>query len=344
MKITKKHLDTLKRCYSTSHVHVNQELNILLASEASLAEPQACYAYSGKNFQKREVVWQFGGGCMAMVALPHKENEFIAIKDFYLSVTPSLSRLVWLRHDNMEGWIEKTLLYLPFLHRFEIVTVGEKNYIVAATIADHKDHKEDWSVGGSIYLGELPLDLNQELKLEKIKDNLFRNHGFIKQVQNGKEYVYFGSDEGIFKLSPSENFKFEQILSKPIGEMAFADLNQDGIDELITIEPFHGDQIHIYELKDGKYEMVYTYPDKINFAHALVPTTLRGIPTFVVGIRRENADLAYIQYVNGKYERFVIDAMVGPANICVINEEKRDLIVSANHSANEAAVYIVEED
>lgn len=343
MKITKKQLDVLKRCYSASSVIVNDELNLLLASEASVAEPQACYAYSGKNFQKREVVWQFGGGCMAMVQIPNVQNEFIAIKDFYLSVSPSLSRLVWLKHDDVEGWIEKTLLYLPFLHRFEIVTVEGKNYIVAATIADHKEHKEDWSVGGAIYLGELPQDLNQEIKLEKIKDNLFRNHGFIKQVQNGKEYVYFGSDEGLFRLSPSENFKFDQLLAKPIGEMAFADLNQDGVDELITIEPFHGDKIHIYELKDGQYEIVYTYPDIINFAHSLVPTTLRGVPTFVVGIRRENADLAYIQYVDGKYERFVIDPMVGPANICVINEKDCDLIISANHSANEAAVYIVED-
>lgn len=343
MKITKKHLDVLKRCYSASSVIVNDELNILLASEASVAEPQACYAYSGKNFQKREVVWQFGGGCMAMVQIPNVQNEFIAIKDFYLSVTPSLSRLVWVKHDDVEGWSEKTLLHLPFLHRFEIVTVEDKNYIVAATISDHKENKEDWSVGGSIYLGELPQDLNQEIKLEKIKDNLFRNHGFIKQVQNGKEYVYFGSDEGLFRLSPSENFKFDQLLEKPIGEMAFADLNQDGVDELITIEPFHGDKIHVYELVNGKYEIAFTYPDTINFAHSLVPTTLRGVPTFVVGIRRENADLAYIQYVNGKYERFVIDAMVGPANICVINEKDRDLIISANHSANEAAVYIVED-
>lgn len=343
MKITKKRLDELKRCYSASSVMVNNELNILLASEASVAEPQACYAYSGKNFQKREVVWQFGGGCMAMVALPHKQNEFIAIKDFYLSVTPSLSRLVWMRHDDVEGWVETTLLYLPFLHRFEIVTVEGKNYIVAATIADHKEHKEDWSQGGSIYLGELPNDLTSELKLEKIKTGMVRNHGFTKQVQNGKEYVYFGSDEGLFRLSPSEGFTFTQLLARPIGEMAFADLNQDGVEELITIEPFHGDVINVYELKDGQYEVAYTYPDKINFAHSLVPTTFRGVPTFVVGIRRENADLAYIQYKEGKYDRIVIDAMVGPANICVINEQDRDIIVSANHSANEAAVYVVED-
>ncbi len=342
MKITKKHLDILKRCYSASSVTVNNELNILLASEASKDEPQACYAYSGKNFQKREVVWQYGGGCMAMVQIPNKDGEFLAIKDFYLSVTPSLSRLVWMKHDKTEGWQEKTILHLPFLHRFEIVTVENKLYVVAATIADTKEHKEDWSVGGSIYIGELHDDPTT-LKLSLFKNNLFRNHGFNRQVQNGVEHVYFGSDEGLFRLTPTENFKYEQLLNKPIGEMAFMDLNGDGVDELITIEPFHGDVINIYEFKNNQYEVVYTYPHKINFAHALVATTLRNVPTFVCGVRRENADLFYIQYVDGKYQEFIIEKMCGPANICVVNEKDRDLIISANHSANEAAVYIVED-
>ena len=37
----------------------------------------------------------------------------------------------------------------------------------------------------------------------------------------------------------------------------------------------------------------------------------------------------------------MIEKGVGPANLCVVQEDKRDLIVAANHTANEAAVYIV---
>lgn len=340
MNITKQHLDTLKRCYSASSVIVDNELNLLLASEASVAEPQACYAYSGKHFHKRETVWQYGGGCMAMVAIPHRQNEFLAIKDFYLGVSPSLSRLVYLKHDAIEGWLEQTILHLPYLHRFEIVEKDSELYVVAATIADTKEHKEDWSVGGSIYIGKLS-EAIFDLKLELFKTNLFRNHGFSKQIKDGKEYIYFGSDEGLFRLSPSEDWKFEQLMEKPIGEMAVLDINQDGVDEIITIEPFHGDVINIYEFKDGKYEVVYTYPHKINFAHSLVATTFRNVPTFVGGVRRENADLFYIQYQNGKYQEHIIDKNVGPANLCVVNTEDYDIIVSANHSENEAAIYLV---
>ena len=51
-----------------------------------------------------------------------------------------------------------------------------------------------------------------------------------------------------------------------------------------------------------------------------------------------------MQYVDGAYKATVIEKGVGPANLCVVHEKDRDLIVSANHTANEAAVYVVTEE
>ena len=87
-----------------------------------------------------------------------------------------------------------------------------------------------------------------------------------------------------------------------------------------------------------------TYDNTIDFAHTLVGTTLCGTPSFVAGVRREEAELFYVQYVDGAYKATVIEKGVGPANLCVVNEKDRDLIVSANHTANEAAVYVVTEE
>ena len=50
-----------------------------------------------------------------------------------------------------------------------------------------------------------------------------------------------------------------------------------------------------------------------------------------------------MQYKDGAFVMKVIDRGVGPANLCLVNEENRDLIIAANHTANEAAVYIVED-
>ena len=91
------------------------------------------------------------------------------------------------------------------------------------------------------------------------------------------------------------------------------------------------------------YEAVYEYPHKIDFAHTLVGTMLRGVPSFVGGIRRENCDLFYIQYVDGEFKTEIVDKGCGPSNIAVVNEADRDIIISANHTGNEAAIYIVED-
>lgn len=48
-----------------------------------------------------------------------------------------------------------------------------------------------------------------------------------------------------------------------------------------------------------------------------------------------------MQFVDGKYQTTVIEKGVGPANLAVVNEADRDIIVAANHTMNEAAVYVV---
>ena len=54
MKIEKKHLDDIKRCYCASNICMNGENHILLASE----DPDiACNMYSGKDFETKETVW-----------------------------------------------------------------------------------------------------------------------------------------------------------------------------------------------------------------------------------------------------------------------------------------------
>ena len=79
MKIVKKHLDEMKRCYCASNINMYGENHILLASE----DPDvACNMYSGKDFEIKENVWTHPGGCMSLIPIPHKENEFLAVQAF----------------------------------------------------------------------------------------------------------------------------------------------------------------------------------------------------------------------------------------------------------------------
>ncbi|WP_218131812.1 hypothetical protein [Trichococcus collinsii] len=249
MKITKKKLDDMYRSYCASYITIGGETCALIASEE---EGYPCYMYSGKDFEKRETVWEKGGGCMSIIPIPNKNNEFLAIVDFYLKVSPSKSKVVWGKYDPETGWEIKDVLYLPYLHRFDIYDVDGVNYFVGATIADDKDFKDDWSRSGSIYYGVLPEDPTGGVELKVLGKGYFRNHGYYKDYEGDKPVGYFTSDQGIIKVTPfaDKEWEIEQILDTPIGEVALLDIDSDGTKEMITIEPFHGDSIKIYK-KNG---------------------------------------------------------------------------------------------
>lgn len=341
MKIEKIKLDDVKRCYCASNIFMNNENHILYASEDSNV---VCEMFSGKDFEKKEIVWNEPGGCMSIIPIPGKEGEFLAVQEFYLKVSPSLAKIVWGKYTD-NGWEVKDVLHMPYIHRFDIYNKNGVNYFIGATIATTKQDKNDWSVPGRIYTGVLPENPSEGIELSILCDGLFRNHGYWHAKEHGEDVGYFGSDQGIMRVTAPDGvdgtWTCEKIMDGHIGEIATIDIDNDGEDEIMTIEEFHGDTIKIYKKKDGKYEEVYRYDNKIDFAHTLVGAKLAGVNTFLAGVRREEAEIFYVQFVDGKFVTTVVEKGVGPANLCVVNEVDRDLIVAANHTKNEAAVYVV---
>lgn len=343
MKIEKIHLDDITRCYCASHMYINGKLYAFLGSE----DPESpCYSYSGDDFRQRELVWDDRGGCMSIIPFEHRTGEFLAVNEFYLKVTPSKSKIVWGK-KTATGWQIKDLFSLPYVHRFDIYHVGGVDYGIFATIAKNKEFKEDWSLPGQIYVSRLPEDLNEEIKLELLVDGLYRNHGYCRGTKNGIVCGYFGSDQGLIRVSPDPNgtgqWTVEKILDGQIGEIALSDINNDGREELMTIEPFHGNSIKVYKEVEGKYVVDYVYPNEVDFAHTLTGKRIRGVNSFVAGVRRVDAELFILQYLNNEYKVTYVDKGQGPANIDVVNFTDYDLIISANHSANEAAIYRITE-
>lgn len=336
MKVEHKRLDEMYRAYAAATFPIDNKPAIFIASEE---EGHPCYMYSGENFEEKTTVWEKGGGCMSIIPIPNKDNEFLAIMDFYLKVSPSKSKLVWGKYTDGQ-WEIKDVLYLPYLHRFDIYDIEGKNYFIGATIADDKEFKDDWRKPGSIYLGEIPEVPSDGFEIKKIHGDLFRNHGYYKYVDEDGIRGYFASDEGVFVLNPYENWSLTKVLDGPIGEIALKDINGDGELEMITIEPFHGDTIKLYEKHDGHYKEVYKVPFELNFGHTLVGDTLAGKPMFVGGIRRIGNQLFTLEHEDGEYQLTIIDDG-GPSNVAIGHLEDKDYIVSANHTRNEAAVYFV---
>ena len=345
MKFAKHKMDDITRCYCTSHIVIDDELYAFFASE----NPESvCNSYSGTDFSRKETVWEGDrGGCMSIIPFATRKGEFLAVNEFYLKISPSAAKLVWGK-KTADGWEVKDLFNLPYLHRFDIYHVDGKDYVICATIARDKAFKDDWSRPGQIYVGEVPEDLeNGNVVLRQLGDGYYRNHGYARGEYAGKVCGYFGSDYGIVRVTPphdGEDWKVEKILDGNISEVALADIDGDGNEEIMTIEPFHGNTINVYKLKDGKYEVDYTYPNEIDFAHALVGTTLTGKPCFVAGIRRVNCEAFVLTYEDGAYKVTTVETGIGPANLDVVHHRGKEYILAANHTRNEAAIYEVLED
>ena len=343
MKIEKIILDEMYRAYSTGSVSIDGDLHAIIASEAI---DGMCVAYHGENFSKKKVVWEKAGGTMSIIEVPNTNGEFLASQNFFPGFNALTSKVVHAIPKG-EGFEIKDFISIPYLHRFDIIEKNGVSYFIGAALCTSKTEREDWSDPGKVFVGILPNDLSQKMEVKPIIENLTHNHGYYKATYEGKVASYITTDEGVFVFLPPEQkdgeWEIKHIIEKRVSDVAVFDIDGDGENEILSIEPFHGNQMHIYKKVNGKYEIVYTVPRPIEFAHAICGTTLRGLPVFVCGIRRLNAELFYIEF-NKETKQFditVIDENVGTANIVVINEADRDIIVASNNTIHEAAVYVI---
>jgi hypothetical protein len=343
MKYDKRFLTEIYRCYAASSTVVDGRTKILLATEGE----GCCYSYSLEDY-RQSTVWDGPGGTMSMVQVPGKNGDFLAVQNFFPTFQSEKATIVWAKPEKDDRWTVKTILDLPYVHRFDILTANGVNYFLGSVLCNSKVFKDDWSDPGKVYAGVLPEDLSQPIELKVIKEGLTKNHGYCRIMWNGKMAGIVTSEEGAFVLTPpqnsEDNWTIEQILDRPISDIAVIDIDEDGEDELVTIEPFHGNRFLINKKICGEYKEIYSYPKKIDFGHVAWGGKLRGIPSIIGGYRREEKELFVIQCTDKEKLTFkteVIDSKIGPSNVSVINGEDKDIIISANREIGEAALYFV---
>lgn len=343
MEIVKKVLDRINRCYCTGSVTVDGVLQVLLASE-EIDGP--CYAYYGENFRDKTVVWEKAGGTMAIVEIPGTNGEFLAVQNFFPGFNALTSKIVWGKYVN-GNWVVKDFINLPYIHRFDILQARGKKYIIGCTLCDSKTERNDWSAPGRLWAGELPDDLNNSVELKSIQTGLLKNHGYCRGIYEGKEAAFTTCDSGVYVAvppqRPDEDWTVNHIMEGPISDVAVYDVDGDGESELVTIGPFHGNEFKVMKKTQDGYREVYSYPNEMDFAHAVWAGDIRGKATIIGGIRRMNCELFYVGYneATKEYDTTIIENGVGTANVAIVHELKRDIVISANHTKNEAAVYII---
>ncbi|MDD2458095.1 MAG: hypothetical protein PHQ83_06290 [Eubacteriales bacterium] len=374
MQFEKKFLTELNRCYATGQIEYNGERLALLATEGE----GACLAYAAPDYDQQRIVWSAPGGTMSFVPLAGTNGEFLSNQKFFRMFQWEEATIVWVRPQSDGTFAVKELFTLPYIHRFDVLQGSDgRQYFIGCTLATQKESKEDWSSPGKIYVAELPHDLNEPINLTVLKDGLTQNHGYSRVTWNGHESSMVGAREGAFIVTPpvtaGQDWTIEQIMDWPVSDLAAIDLDGDGELEIATIEAFHGQYYRVYKLRNGRYERIYEHPEVSEFYHVVVSATLRGRPAFIGGCRRGKLQLFCVTAAGGSadksgtgaradaeigaatgmvgqseaqskilaLETTLIDEGVGPSNVSVINEQDRDVIISANREKGEAALYFV---
>ena len=342
MKIDKRFLATLNRCYSCNSIEVDGQTRILLATEGE----GACLAWSGPDYTQSHTVWDGPGGTMSIVPIPGTNGEFLAVQKFFRMFDWEEAKVVHVRPLAGGGYAVTDILQLPYIHRFDLLTVAGRHYFIGCTLATTKTTKEDWSNPGKIWVGEYTGV--GPLQVSVLKDGLTKNHGYSRLVQDGAMHGLVTCEEGAFEVTPPQTpggeWAVRQFMDWPISDISAIDIDGDGELEFATIEAFHGEYFRIYKKIDGVFKKVFEHPEITEFYHVVVGATLAGEPVFIGGCRRGKQQLFYVRAKHKaplELEAVVIEEGVGPSNAYVLHEKERDVLVSANREKAEAALYFV---
>ena len=339
MAARKKRIAQLTKCYCVAPFRDARGEHILVASEKDY--PCLMFDLAG-NYE--ETLWETPGGVMSMAQAPGVTDCLLTTKKFY---SPNDSKSAYIasvfREDGI--WKEHTLCALPHAHRFDIIKVGEVNYLFAATLLSRRDVKDDWSYPGKVYAGVIPKDPRKgAIELEALHENLLKNHGYTSIVVGGQKTPVIASESGVFAYHPEKgagriSWRVEMLASEPASEVRFIDFDGDGKDEMVVLTPFHGDTLLVYRQRCGRWERAFEYSEQLPFAHALCPLTVSGRNGAVVGHREGGMKLLFLYYKDGKYLTDLIDEGAGSANALAFDTGGEQILISANRQTNEIALY-----
>jgi len=344
MKVNRMYLTDIFKCYSTTAMMIEGELTAIFATESQ----GPAYSFRGKNFEKQETVWEGPGGTMSIVPIPGRSQEFLAVQEFFPTFNAPESVIVWGKYEDGQWDIQK-FIDLPYVHRFDLLEVEGVIYFVAGTLATSKKDKEDWSDPGKILVGILPKSADQPMELTAIQEKLTRHHGYSRGYWKGNRVGFFTADEGIYVATPPHagqpEWNVEKLLDGRVSDVFVFDVDEDGEDEMITIEPFHGNEFNIRKFTGETYEKIFSYPHELDFAHVVWAGLFNGKPTIFGAARRVNKELFMIRYnkETKQYDVTELERGGGPSNIFVVNQPDGDLILCANREVGEAIIYKIEE-
>ena len=315
LKIKVKETLDIPYVYAANYLTVGGRQLGILASEGREGK---CVLLDGA---RRETVWDGPGGTMT-ICQNAPSGSFYAVQQFF-PVFDSKEACIVSAKKEADGWNVRKVLDAPYVHRFDYVDTADGRYLLIGQLTRGKKERTDWSQPGSLYAVRLDDEDRPQGEPIVMIDTLFKNHGYFRGTLNGQEVCLVTGVEGMYKVcidlscSP-DRWAIECLVDREISDSYVYDFDGDGVDEIVTIEGFHGDNLNIYKQNaDGKWEQVWNYG--IHFGHALWAGDIFGDAAIIIGYRREDCALKLLRKKAGvwAFEETVMCTEYGPTNIAV---------------------------
>jgi len=337
MKIDRKVLKEVVYPYAVSVYECGGRKKVVTATE--LDGP--CSAFWTDTLEE-ETLWEGQGGTMNTWQLSDR-GDFLAIQRFYKGFNSRASRIARVEPKDGE-WVQSVVCDIPFLHRFGVVGKGEDRYLVCCVLCRDKESREDWSQAGWIQVAKLP-EPGEQPEFRVLIPGIHRNHAFFYGQFDGTDRILAGGDEGLFQIDyprDGSDWRFEKLIDRPVSDVTSFDLDGDGEDELVTIEPFHGSKVVVSKRINGVWETVWSSPT--SFGHAIWSGTIFGEPAFIIGHRAEDMSLLLFRPRGWKEGKLAMDITVldqweGPTNVAVVHGDKKEQVFSCNGAKNRIVLY-----
>ena len=345
MRITKKIITELKHPYAIKVFNCMEGKRIFVASEVV----DKCIMFNPKG-KDIKTVWENNGGTLALWPLNNKP-DFLAGQGFFKGFNAYNACIARVIRNQDGSFTSKRFINLPFIHRFCVVSVKDTMFLIAATLCENKEFKEDWSKPGMVYICQLPHDFSQGCKLNPLIKNITKNHGMFVGKHNKKDVVLITGEEGAYEIylpdTPNSEWKYVRIFDNEVSDISVFDIDEDGQDELVTIEKFHGDTMKIYKHINGNYKLVYEFP--ISFGHVIWSGNIFGKPSIILGYRGANGALVMLRKKPGPGKEYnmeitYIDENEAPTNIDVLQEDDVFRIFSSSGARERVMLYELREN
>ena len=215
--------------------------------------------YAAPDFKKYVISADHGGTiCLATHDLTgNGKLDVIAGSGFNRRDRSVIEYLHWFEQSDDGGeWKSHWIAEIPYIHRLISVDFqGTGEYaLIVASIRGPVGDLDDWSASGVLWLYEYPNDPYGTWKHFTIDDNLHLNHGLsVCDVDDdGRQDILIGARDGLIWFEPpaeslTDPWSKWVISDLESSETWAADIDGDGINEILSIEPWHGNELVYYK-------------------------------------------------------------------------------------------------